>query len=90
MRLPTLLIVAVDGIGLHKQTLLPPLVYCPSGSSADRDNIAAWPAAVAANRDLFLSASVEKLSTRTRSRVPASPHQLLSPVQSLGQSPQSQ
>ena len=61
----TLSIAAGDGIGyigLHKQMLLPSLlVYCPSGSSAERDNIAAWPAAVAASRDFFLSASVEKL-----------------------------
>lgn len=79
-----------DGIRLHKQLLLPFLVYCPSGWSAARDNIAAWPAAVAANRDLFLSASVGNSSVRARSAAPSDAYRPLFLARSLGQLPQSQ
>ena len=65
------------------------LVYCPSGWSATRDNIAAWPAAVAASRDLFLSASVRR-SVRARDAAPFDTHRPLFPAQSLGRSPRSQ
>lgn len=59
MKPSTLSIVVGDSIRLHKPTFLSLVVYCPSGWSADRDNIAAWPAAVAASLDFFLSASGE-------------------------------
>jgi hypothetical protein len=48
----------------EKTTTKRNIFYCPDASSADRDAIAACPAAVAASRERFLSASATVFNIR--------------------------